>query len=122
MTETRPRGQEQGAAGRDGVERRRPVGPGRGAWSAWRSPGRMRSAGTRTVPGESSMGESAAPNRVRAEPLLSVRTTLVLLTATVIGVVVGVLAFLAGGPVAGAVLAGLTATGTSVPVLNGLIQ
>ncbi|MEV0192382.1 hypothetical protein AB0I39_28100 [Kitasatospora purpeofusca] len=113
MKETGPHGEEQGVAGWHGAERRRPVG---------RSPGQVRGAGTRAVPGGSSAGEPGAPERVRAEPLLSVRTTLVLLTAAVIGVVAGVLAFLAGGPVAGAVLADLTAAGSSVPVLNGLVR
>ncbi|MEV7783400.1 hypothetical protein [Kitasatospora sp. NPDC088351] len=38
MNETRPRGEEQDAAGWDGVERRTQ----RGRWSAWRSPERLR--------------------------------------------------------------------------------
>ncbi|MFF7459145.1 hypothetical protein [Kitasatospora sp. NPDC008115] len=47
MVDMRPRGEEQGVAGWDGVERRRTVMPGstgvrRSGRSAWRSPDRMR--------------------------------------------------------------------------------
>ncbi|MFF7459601.1 hypothetical protein [Kitasatospora sp. NPDC008115] len=47
MVGMRPRGEEQGAAGWDGVERRRAAVPGaaglrRSRRSAWRSPDRMR--------------------------------------------------------------------------------
>ncbi|MFB6888741.1 hypothetical protein ACFCX4_05415 [Kitasatospora sp. NPDC056327] len=55
-------------------------------------------------------------------PLLTVRTTVVLLSAAVIGLVTGGLAFLGGGPTAGAVLAGLTASGAGVPALHKLIR
>ncbi|MER6736569.1 hypothetical protein [Streptomyces puniciscabiei] len=54
-------------------------------------------------------------------PFLSLHTTVVLLTAIVIGLVAGGLTVLTGAPVAGAVLAGLTAAGSSVPVLHSLI-
>ncbi|MFC7841917.1 hypothetical protein [Streptomyces sp. NPDC057382] len=54
-------------------------------------------------------------------PFLSLRTTVVLLAALVIGLVAGGLTVLTGTPVAGAVLAGLTAAGSSVPVLHSLI-
>ncbi|CAL9591464.1 hypothetical protein SUDANB120_05254 [Streptomyces sp. enrichment culture] len=55
-------------------------------------------------------------------PFLPLHTALVLLAAAFIGVVVGGLTYLSGGPVAAAVLAGLTASGVSVPVLNSLIR
>lgn len=54
-------------------------------------------------------------------PFLSLHTTVVLLSGFVIGLVVGSLTTLTGAPVAGAVLASLTAAGTSVPVLRSLI-
>ncbi|WP_406327208.1 hypothetical protein [Streptomyces sp. NBC_00203] len=55
-------------------------------------------------------------------PFLSLHTTVVLLTSLVIGLVTGTLTALAGAPVAGAVLAGLTASGSAVPVLRSLIN
>ncbi|CAN3978402.1 hypothetical protein [Kitasatospora purpeofusca] len=54
-------------------------------------------------------------------PLLTVRTAIILLTATVIGLIAGGLTFLGGGPAADAVLAGLAGAGASVPVLHQLI-
>ncbi|MFI6151725.1 hypothetical protein ACIBCA_03400 [Kitasatospora sp. NPDC051170] len=54
-------------------------------------------------------------------PLLTVRTALILLAAAVIGLAVGGLTFLGGGPTPTAVLAGLTGAGVSVPVLTKLI-
>ncbi|MEV5981912.1 hypothetical protein [Streptomyces sp. NPDC052114] len=54
-------------------------------------------------------------------PFLTVHTAVVLLMATVIGLVVGGLTFLSGATAAGAVLAGLTGAGVSVPTLRGLI-
>ncbi|WP_457033203.1 hypothetical protein [Kitasatospora sp. P5_F3] len=55
-------------------------------------------------------------------PFLTLHTTLVLLAAAFIGSVVGILTFLSGGPAAGAVLAGLTGFGASVPVLRQLVR
>ncbi|MFF5024210.1 hypothetical protein ACFY2J_08160 [Streptomyces collinus] len=54
-------------------------------------------------------------------PLLTLRTTVILLTAAIIGLVVGGLTFLSARSTAGAVLAGLTSFGVSVPVLHKLI-
>ncbi|WP_371502985.1 hypothetical protein OG871_37575 [Kitasatospora sp. NBC_00374] len=54
-------------------------------------------------------------------PLLTVRTTIILLAAAVIGLVAGGLTLLGGGPAPDAVLAGLTGAGASVPVLHKLI-
>jgi hypothetical protein len=54
-------------------------------------------------------------------PFVTLHTALVLLTALVIGQVVGGLTFLGGTPVASAVLAGLLSAGGSVPVLRTLI-
>ncbi|MFF8938714.1 hypothetical protein ACF08O_29145 [Streptomyces paradoxus] len=54
-------------------------------------------------------------------PFLSLHTAVVLLTALVIGLIAGGLTLLAGLSVAGAVLAGLTSAGSSVPVLHSLI-
>ncbi|AIR98450.1 hypothetical protein [Streptomyces glaucescens] len=54
-------------------------------------------------------------------PFLSLHTTVVLLTALVLGLIVGGLAALTHVPPAGAVLAGLTAAGSTVPVLRSLI-
>ncbi|CAN3978851.1 hypothetical protein [Kitasatospora purpeofusca] len=61
----------------------------------------------------------AQPDR---EPFLTVHAAVVLLGAAFIGLIVGGLTFLGGGPVAGAVLAGLTAFGASVPGLRSLIR
>lgn len=54
-------------------------------------------------------------------PFLSLHTTVVLLTALVLGLIVGGLTALTDVPPAGAVLAGLTAAGSTVPVLRSLI-
>ncbi|WP_331725965.1 hypothetical protein [Streptomyces sp. NBC_01012] len=54
-------------------------------------------------------------------PFLSLHTTVVLLTAFVLGLVVGGLTVLTGIHVAGAALAGLSTTGSAVPVLRPLI-
>lgn len=55
-------------------------------------------------------------------PFISLHTTVVLLTAIVIGLIVGGLTFLSQFSAAGAVLAGLTASGLSLPVLRSLIR
>lgn len=61
------------------------------------------------------------PNPPGHGPFMSLNTAVVLLTAAVIGLIVGGLTFLSGGLVAGAVLAGLTGAGASIPVLRSLI-
>ncbi|MFE0172327.1 hypothetical protein ACFWZ2_08405 [Streptomyces sp. NPDC059002] len=53
---------------------------------------------------------------------MTVHTAIVLLIAVVLGLIVGGLTFLSAHGIAPAVLAGLTAAGTSVPVLRSLIQ
>ncbi|MFJ8694441.1 hypothetical protein [Streptomyces roseolilacinus] len=70
------------------------------------------------------MTPPAAPsegNSAPEPPFLSLHTAVVLLTAFVIGITVGCLTALTQVPVAGAVLAGLTASGSSVPALRSLI-
>ncbi|AZM64985.1 hypothetical protein DMA10_36845 [Streptomyces sp. WAC 01420] len=63
------------------------------------------------------------PTRNEPEPpLLSLHATVVLLSALVIGIVIGGLTVLTDAPVAAAVIAGLTAAGVSVPVLRSLIR
>ncbi|MEU4584462.1 hypothetical protein AB0F92_20565 [Kitasatospora aureofaciens] len=54
-------------------------------------------------------------------PFLTVRTAIILLMAAFIGLIVGGLTFLSGGPAAGAVLAGLTGAGASVLGLQKLV-
>lgn len=54
-------------------------------------------------------------------PFLTLHTALVLLTAVVIGLVVGGLTLLSDNSAAGSVLAGLVAGGASIPVLRSLI-
>ncbi|MFF3663601.1 hypothetical protein [Streptomyces olivochromogenes] len=54
-------------------------------------------------------------------PFLSLHTTVVLLAALVIGLITGWLTAAADVPIAAAVLAGLTAAGSSVPTLRSLI-
>ncbi|MFG3055403.1 hypothetical protein ACGFZP_31270 [Kitasatospora sp. NPDC048239] len=56
------------------------------------------------------------------EPFLSLHTTVVLLTAIVIGFVIGGLTTFTGVPVAAAVIAGTTSAGVSIPVLRTLIR
>ncbi|WP_328966186.1 hypothetical protein [Streptomyces virginiae] len=63
-----------------------------------------------------------SPHESATQPFLSLHTTVVLLTALVIGVIVGGLTFLTGASVAAAVIAGLTGTGASTPVLRSLIR
>lgn len=70
---------------------------------------------------ESPPGNSGSTGGSNEPPFLSLHTSVVLLTATVLGLVIGVLTVLTGAPVAGAVLAGLSAAGTSVPVLRSHI-
>ncbi|MGW1608953.1 hypothetical protein ACWCQZ_06015 [Streptomyces sp. NPDC002285] len=72
---------------------------------------------TQTTPPANSSPSGSAPE----PPFLSLHTTVVLLTALVIGLVAGGLTILTGAPVAGAVLAGLTAAASAVPVLRSLI-
>ncbi|MFA7767919.1 hypothetical protein ACGFNX_41860 [Streptomyces sp. NPDC048723] len=62
------------------------------------------------------------PNQPDPAPFLTVHAALILLAAAFIGSMVGGLTFLSGGPVAGAVLAGLTGSGASIPVLRSLIR
>ncbi|MCM2388688.1 hypothetical protein [Streptomyces albipurpureus] len=55
-------------------------------------------------------------------PFLTARTVLILLTSVFFGTVFGTITFWSTGTVPSAVLAGLTATGVSVPVLRTLIH
>lgn len=63
----------------------------------------------------------APPEPSPPSPFMTLHTALVLLTALVIGLVIGGLTFLGGSPTAGAVLAGLLSAGSSVPALRRLI-
>ncbi|MFF3943136.1 hypothetical protein [Streptomyces phaeofaciens] len=56
------------------------------------------------------------------QPFLSLHTAVVLLSAFVIGAVLGTLALFTGAPVAAAVAAGITSAGGSVPALRSLIR
>lgn len=67
-----------------------------------------------------SASHSAASNS--GQPFMTMHTVVVLLTSMFIGVIAGGLTYLTAVPVAGAVLAGLTAAGASVPVLRSLIH
>ncbi|MEV0981852.1 hypothetical protein [Streptomyces sp. NPDC049915] len=55
-------------------------------------------------------------------PFLTLHTAVVLLTAAAIGGCIGVLTLFTHVPLAAAVIAGLTATGASIPVLRSLIR
>ncbi|QIK10207.1 hypothetical protein SLV14_007021 [Streptomyces sp. Je 1-4] len=70
------------------------------------------------------MSEPTPPPPVthNSEPFLTLHSAIVLLAAGFMGLIVGSLTFLNGAVLAGAVLAGLTAFGASVPTLNRLIQ
>jgi ABC-type antimicrobial peptide transport system permease subunit len=65
---------------------------------------------------------NSSPNESVAQPFLSLHTTVVLLAALVIGLVIGGLTALTGASVAAAVIAGLTSAGASAPVLRTLIR
>ncbi|GGV30698.1 hypothetical protein AB0I84_43765 [Streptomyces spectabilis] len=69
----------------------------------------------------SSSSAPTPPNQPERGPFLTVHTALVLLTAVVVGLVMGGLVFVGGGTAAEAALVGLTAGGAGVPVLRGLI-
>ncbi|GGW39597.1 hypothetical protein [Streptomyces xantholiticus] len=56
------------------------------------------------------------------EPFLSTHTAVVLLTAAMIGFVIGGLTVFTGAPVAAAIIAGITSAGVCIPVLRALIQ
>ncbi|MGN5392565.1 hypothetical protein [Streptomyces sp. JL7001] len=56
------------------------------------------------------------------QPFLSLHTTVILLVAVVIGLVVGGLTATTGVPLASAVLAGMSVFGISIPVLRSLIR
>ncbi|MGW7046337.1 hypothetical protein ACWGDT_27320 [Streptomyces avermitilis] len=58
----------------------------------------------------------------RPGPFMTQRTAIILLTAVVIGLIVGGLTFLSDTAAPGAVLAGTLSAGGSVPVLHGLID
>ncbi|MFD5083406.1 hypothetical protein ACFWOG_12305 [Kitasatospora sp. NPDC058406] len=62
------------------------------------------------------------PPEPEPAPLLTVRTAIILLAGAFIGVIAGGLTYLSGGPAAGAVLAGLTGCGVSIPALHILIR
>ncbi|MGW7330141.1 hypothetical protein ACWGIU_16400 [Streptomyces sp. NPDC054840] len=65
---------------------------------------------------------AAPPHESNTQPFLSLHTTVVLLTALVIGLVIGGLTFLTGASAAAAVIAGLTSAGASTTVLRSLIR
>lgn len=69
-----------------------------------------------------SSARSTRPLPPEPGPFMTLHTAVVLLTAVIIGLVVGGLSYLSGTPLAGAVLAGLLSTGGSVPVLHHLIR
>lgn len=64
----------------------------------------------------------APTNPPEPAAFLTMHSALVLLIACFIGMIVGILTFLNGVPVAGAVLAGFTGAGAGVPVLRSLIR
>ncbi|MBC3986385.1 hypothetical protein H8N01_28345 [Streptomyces sp. AC536] len=66
--------------------------------------------------------DSGSPAAPSLDPVfLPLHTSVVLLAALVIGLIMGGLTALTGAPVAGAVLAGLVAAGPAVPALRALI-
>ncbi|TCR15964.1 hypothetical protein [Streptomyces sp. BK205] len=56
------------------------------------------------------------------QPFLSLHTAVVLLMAFMIGLIIGVLTFLTGAPVAAGVIAGITSVGASIPPLRSLVR
>jgi hypothetical protein len=77
------------------------------------------------LPGTASPSGSAEQSRLApapgTEPFLSLHTTVVLLAAAVIGLVIAALTVLSGAHPATAAIAALTATGASTTVLRTLI-
>ncbi|WP_327267130.1 hypothetical protein OG444_40065 (plasmid) [Streptomyces sp. NBC_01232] len=71
---------------------------------------------------QNSQPTTGSPDEAAAQPFLSLHTTVVLLTALVIGLVMGGLTFLTGTSAAAALIVGLTGTGVSTPVLRSLIR
>ncbi|MFE7515206.1 hypothetical protein [Streptomyces sp. NPDC057540] len=68
--------------------------------------------------GSPDSGRPANPLPQGSQALLTSHAAIVLLVAVVLGTVTGVLTYLSAGNTAGALLAGLTATCGSAPVLN----
>lgn len=66
--------------------------------------------------------DSLTQSQSATSPLLSIRTALILLTSLVTGGAVGGLSLLCGIHAAGAVLAGLTSAGVTIPTLHSLIE
>ncbi|MFJ4633719.1 hypothetical protein [Streptomyces sp. NPDC088847] len=69
-----------------------------------------------------SPARTTRPGPPEPHPFMTLHTAVVLLTAVIIGLVVGGLSYLSGTPLAGAVLTGLLSAGGSVPVLHHLIR
>lgn len=65
----------------------------------------------------------SAVNSPESEPpFLSVHTTVVLLAALVIGIAIGALTALTHVPITAAAIAGLTAAGASIPVIDDVLR
>jgi hypothetical protein len=71
---------------------------------------------------QNSQSAASSSNDPPAQPFLPLHTTVVLLTALIIGLVIGTLTVFTGVAAAGAIIAGLTSAGASVPILRTLIQ
>jgi hypothetical protein len=65
--------------------------------------------------------ESGSASPAERSPLLTLRQAVILIAGLVIGTVAGLLAYLAGGRAAGAVLAGGAACAAAISLLNTLI-
>jgi hypothetical protein len=73
-------------------------------------------------PGAGEQNDYRAGRSGRLDPPFTQRTVLILITALILGTVLGVLTYLAGNPVATAIAAGLGTAGATVPVLHVLIS
>ncbi|MFJ4120083.1 hypothetical protein ACIP3U_01980 [[Kitasatospora] papulosa] len=71
---------------------------------------------------QNSHSDDSAKKQLPTQPFLSLHTAVVLLTALVIGLVMGSLTAFTGVSAAAAVIAGLTSAGASVPALRTLIR
>lgn len=69
----------------------------------------------------SSSSASPQPDRPDPAPFMTMHTAIILLAAVIIGLIAGILTFLSGTLVPAAVLAGLSTSGLSIPVLRSLI-
>jgi hypothetical protein len=68
------------------------------------------------------MAGASRDNKTEAAPFLPIRTVVIILAALSVGTVVGLITWLSSGSLWGAVLAGLTAGGAAMVVLERWVK